>query len=280
MITVLSYRHHFHAGNFADVLKHVCLLHILEYMTQKDKPLCYIDTHAGAGGYRLASHDERPHESAAGIARLWQAGDLPDAVAAYVRQVKAFNHSPQLHFYPGSPWLARQCLRPADRLFLAELHSSDVRLLRDHCKSDKRVRVFHQDGLQLLLSLLPPAERRALVLIDPSYEIKSDYLQVCDTLVKAWRRFAGGCYALWYPVVDRSRIRRMENTLKQSPLRNCLLLELGVRPDNDPGMTASGMIIINPPWQMADTMQQVLPYLAAQLAGDNGFYRIEWLAGE
>lgn len=278
---MLSYRHSFHAGNFADVIKHVCLLDILDYLTQKDKPLCYIDTHAGSGAYSLQSASaQKNQEYNTGIGKLWQATDLPPALQRYLQQVRAFNSSNRLTAYPGSPWFAQQALRASDRLLLCELHSSEVPLLRNQFRQDKRVHIRHEDGLAFCNAALPPKEKRALVLIDPSYEIKTEYQQVADTLIKAHKRFATGCYALWYPVTERAYIDRLEKTLKRSGIRNILLLELSIAPDTQPGMTASGMIIINPPWQLAATMQQVLPVLAQQLAGDSGTFRNQWLVPE
>lgn len=279
--TLLSYRHSFHAGNFADVIKHVCLIDILDYLTQKDKPLCYIDTHSGSGAYSLLSAAaQKNHEYLTGIGKLWQAGDLPSPVQRYVELVARLNSSAELQAYPGSPWFAQQMLRSTDRLFLCELHNTEAPLLRDLVRRDKRIHVRHEDGLKFCLSVLPPKEKRALVLIDPSYELDGDYGRVADTLAHAHKRFATGCYALWYPVVDRRRIDRLEESLSRTGIRNILLLELGIAADGGKGMTASGMIIINPPWQLADTMKSVLPFLAHRLGGAGGHFRNEWLVQE
>lgn len=278
---LLSYRHSYHAGNFADVLKHVCLIDILDYLTRKDKPLCYIDTHAGRGAYSLSStaaHNNLEYTN--GIGHLWQAENLPPPVQRYVDLVRAFNATEKLNAYPGSPWFAQQLLRAADRLFLCELHNSEAPQLRDNFRQDKRVQVRQEDGLAFALSVLPPRERRGLVLIDPAYEVKAEYKKVADTLMHAHKRFATGCYALWYPVVERPRIAMLEETLQRSGIRNILLLELGIAADSRPGMTASGMIIINPPWQLAKNMQSVLPFLAHLLGNENGHFRLEWLVEE
>lgn len=276
---MLSYRHSYHAGNFADVIKHLCLVEILQYLTQKDKPLCYIDTHSGGGAYTLqSSNAQKNQEYLNGIGKLYQRDDLPEALANYCRLVSQLNSQQQLTHYPGSPWLAQQLLRDNDRLFFCELHTSEVPLLQAQFRSDKRIKVRHENGLAFLTSFLPPKEKRALVLIDPSYEIKSEYQQVVDTLIAAHKRFATGCYALWYPVTERSYIGKLEKRLKNSGIRNILLLELSINSDEQQGMTSSGMIIINPPWQLAKQMQSSLTFLANTLG--NGQFRNEMLVAE
>ena len=278
---MLSYRHSFHAGNFADVLKHLVLVNILQYLTQKDKPLCYIDTHAAAGAYALnsdAALKTREYEN--GIGALWQRDDLPPSVASYVQMVRDFNGGGELANYPGSPWFAQQVLRPKDRLFLYELHKNEFELLKDNMGGDRRVHVKCDDGFVASVAMLPPQERRGLVLIDPPYEVKKDYQTVVQSLVKASRRFSTGVYALWYPVVDRYRIDDLVGDLKSSGLRNIQLYELGLEPDSDRfGMTASGMVVINPPWMMMKEMEAILPFLAKCL-GQQGHFRAEQLVAE
>jgi 23S rRNA (adenine2030-N6)-methyltransferase len=280
---MLGYRHSFHAGNFADVLKHIVLIEILEYLKKKDKPFCCIDTHAGPGTYQLnGEYAQKNREFENGIGKLWQRDDLPDRVASYVNLIKRFNSSELLTCYPGSPAIAKQLLRSKDRLFLYELHSTEIELLRTTGNKNRRIKVFHADGLKHAMGLLPPNEHRGLTLIDPSYEIKSDYSLVVETLVNMYKRFATGTYALWYPVVERSRNHKLEKAIHSSGIKNVQLFELGVRSDTDQlGMTASGMIVINPPWTLAATMQQILPWLADVLGDDGaGFYRIQTLFGE
>jgi 23S rRNA (adenine2030-N6)-methyltransferase len=280
---MLSYRHIFHAGNFADVLKHIILIQSIDYLKKKDKPLCYIDTHAGPGKYRLDNdHALKNREFDTGISKLWQRSDLPDAVAQYVDLVKQLNEGSDLTSYPGSPLLAKRLLRDQDRLFLYELHSTEVAALTDRFKRAKAVKVFHTDGLKDSLAQLPPSQHRGLVMIDPSYEMKEDYRQVVKTLIDMNKRFATGTYLLWYPVVDRSRNDQLERAIIASGIKNIQLFELAVQADNSGhGMTASGMIVINPPWILATQMHQILPYLA-EVLGDNknGFYRIKTLSEE
>ncbi len=280
---MLSYRHAFHAGNFADVLKHVVLLEILAYLAQKEKPFCVIDTHAGGGKYALDSDFSlKTREFDTGISQLWQRDDLPPSVANYVELQKRFNQNGQLKTYAGSPLLIKQMLRAKDRLCLFELHSNEFEILKTNMKLDKRIQLEKADGLKNSLGLLPPVERRGLVLIDPSYEMKSDYSDVVKTLIQMHKRFATGTYALWYPVIERGRNEALEIAFKKSGIKNVQLFELGINADNSGrGMNASGMIIINPPWNLVATMQTVLPFLA-NILGENGAgtFRVETLVTE
>ncbi len=278
---MLSYRHAFHAGNPADVLKHLVLFKLLVYLMRKDKPLCYIDTHAGAGGYDLDSAEaEKNHEYAAGIGRLWSATDLPEGLADYLALVKEYNPHGQLQRYPGSPWIARTLLRATDRLFLYELHPAEISRLQKTMAGDRRIKIYQQDGYEAVTSLLPPQERRGLVLIDPPYECKQDYTRVVKFLQLAVRRFATGVYALWYPVVDRARIQYLEKVLTASGIRRIQLYELGVSPDRPGyGMTASGLVVINGPWGLQEDLQGLLTVLQSRLA-PAGHTRIVELVGE
>ncbi|SJM89821.1 putative DNA (exogenous) processing protein [Crenothrix polyspora] len=280
---MLSYRHIFHAGNFADVLKHLVLIHIIDYLKKKDKPFCYIDTHAGPGKYPLDNEFAlKNREFDSGISQLWHRDDLPELVARYVDLVKQFNDTGDLKSYPGSPLIAQHLLRKQDHLFLCELHSTEIALLTKRFKGIRGVDVVHADGLKHGLSLLPPSQHRGLVMIDPSYEIKNDYRLVVDTLLAMTKRFATGTYALWYPVIERDRNHRLEKAIIATGIKNVQLFELGVRADSSGhGMTASGMIVINPPWTLAAQMEQTLPYLAKVLTDKaDGIYRIKVLAGE
>ncbi len=283
---MLSYRHAFHAGNFADVLKHLILIQLIEYLAKKDQPFCCIDTHAGAGDYALNSaYALKNKEFAGGIAKLWQRNDLPDAVASYVQIIKQANYNGSLTRYPGSPLIIQQLLRNKDRLCLYELHSTEVSLLKSAIGKDKRVKVFHADGLKNALSLLPPQERRGLILIDPSYELKTDYDDIPKALIAMHKRFATGTYALWYPVVERRRNQALERDLQASGIKNIQLFELGIAGDSsEHGMTACGLIIVNPPWTLMAQMQAVLPWLVEVLGKDTDtnkcFYRTQILVKE
>jgi 23S rRNA (adenine2030-N6)-methyltransferase len=270
---MLSYLHAFHAGNHADILKHVVLLHILDALTRKDKPLRYIETHAGAGGYDLrspAAHRNREHER--GIGRLWQAADAPAPVARLLELVRAYNAAQSVPGrYPGSPWLARQCLRRDDSAYLFELHPAEHRHLVRDCGGDRRVTVLHEDGLGGCIGLVPPPEKRGLLFIDPSYEVKDEHRRVVDALVKAHRRFATGVYALWYPVIERRWVERFERAVRSTGIAPLELHELSVARDGfGRGLTGSGMLIVNPPWKLRDAMRTVLPWLARMLGVDGG----------
>lgn len=280
---MLSYRHSFHAGNHADVLKHTVQSLIIESLKEKEKPFLYLDTHAGAGRYKLSSeHAERTGEYLEGIARIWQQDDLPAELEPYISAVKALNHSGNLRYYPGSPLIARHLLREQDSLQLTELHSSDFPLLRAEFQKDNRARVERADGYTQLKSKLPPASRRGLILIDPPYEMKTDYQDVVKGIAEGYRRFATGTYALWYPVVLRQQIKRMIRELEETGIRRILQIELAVRPDSDQrGMTASGMIVINPPWKLEQQMTNVLPWLHKTLVpAGTGSTTLSWIVPE
>ncbi|MDO6562049.1 23S rRNA (adenine(2030)-N(6))-methyltransferase RlmJ [Amphritea sp. 1_MG-2023] len=278
---MLSYRHSFHAGNFADLLKHIVLTEILEHLIKKDKPFDYIDTHAGAGLYDLQSeHAEKLGEYSNGIAKL-KPQDWP-SLARYFAAIDACNPNDQLRFYPGSPLIANYFMRPQDKATLYELHPTDFNLLSKNTRTNRRIKVLNQDSLTGLLSLLPPTSRRALILMDPSYEMKSDYDQVFKIIKNAHKKFATGTYALWYPVVERHRIRKLEKLFINSGIRNIQRFELGLEADSaEHGMTSSGMIVINPPWTLFQQMQTLLPKLASTLdAGKGAFSRCDLLVPE
>lgn len=279
---MLSYRHSFHAGNPADVLKHLVLAQVLSYQTIKNKPLDYIDTHSGAGFFELASADaQKTQEFQDGIAKLYQHSSGHEALNDYIALIKSFNEQGVLAFYPGSPKIAEHYLRRQDKGWFFELHPRDLVLLEENMQGKRSIRVRGENGFAGLIGLLPPASRRACVLIDPPYEIKDDYDTVVKTLVKAHQRFATGTYMIWYPVVDRERIDRMEEGLIASGMRNIQLFELATQADTDEhGMTASGMIVINPPWKLKQTMDAVLPELVDLLSDASGFYRSEQLVEE
>ncbi|RKF18508.1 23S rRNA (adenine(2030)-N(6))-methyltransferase RlmJ [Alginatibacterium sediminis] len=279
---MLSYRHSFHAGNYADVLKHVTQLSILDYMCQKDAPIRYVDTHSGAGGYSLEEKQAQTTlEYKDGIQKLLQATNLNPLLQRYASLVQSFNDNQGLSHYPGSPWFAQHILRPQDRLFLHEIHPSDFPLLAKTFSRDKRVSCRDKDGFEGLVSLMPPREKRAMVLIDPPYEIKSDYKLVVETIIRSHKRFKQACIALWYPVVKRERIQELENQLVSSGIRNIQLFELGLSADSSGrGMTSSGMIVVNPPWTLMAQMNETLPLLSRILAPTDGQFRAIELVGE
>lgn len=281
---MLSYRHSFHAGNHADVLKHIVLMLILENLKLKDKGFYYLDTHAGVGRYQLSSDEaEKTGEYKEGIGRLWERTDLPQEISRYVDLIKHLNFGAKtLRYYAGSPLIAAQLLRPQDRALLTELHPRDFPLLRNNFKEFKNISVKCDNGFQQLKATLPPKERRGLVLIDPPYELKEDYDLVVKAAEEGYKRFATGTYAIWYPVVLRQQTKRIFKGLQASGIRKILKIELAVRPDSDQrGMTASGMAVINPPWTLENQMKTMLPYLVKTLVPEGtGSWTVEWITPE
>lgn len=280
---MLSYRHSFHAGNHADVLKHTVQSLIIEALKEKDKPFLYLDTHAGAGRYQLSSAQaERTGEYLNGIARIWDQEDVPALLTPYLAAVDALNRGGPLRYYPGSPLIARHLLREQDSLQLTELHPSDYPLLRSEFQKDKRARVERGDGYQQIKAKLPPVSRRGLVLIDPPYEMKTDYQAVVEGVKEGHKRFATGVYAIWYPVVLRQNIKRIFSALQASGIPRILQIELAVLPDSSRhGMTGSGMIVINPPWKLEQQMAELLPWLHQRLSlQGTGHTTLSWIVPE
>ena len=278
---MLSYRHSFHAGNFADLLKHIVLVEILDHLTKKQSSFDYIDTHAGAGLYHLKDADsQKLQEYTGGIGKL-DFGELPE-LERYFGIIRTFNKSDELHVYPGSPSIAKCFLRSQDRGWLFELHPKDHDLLRSNFSKSTNIRVHHQDGFEGLKALVPPASKRGLILIDPSYEIKTEYDLVIDQVIKAHKKFSHGIYAIWYPVIDRRTVRNMERKLVNSGMRNIQQFELGVAEDSvQRGMTSSGMIVINPPWKLLEKMSRLLPELAKKITQVNRLiYKCEIMVDE
>lgn len=271
---MLSYRHAFHAGNHADVLKHVVLVQLARYLALKDKPFLYVDTHSGAGGYSLSEpYAQKLAEYQAGVARLWGREDLPSIVRDYLDIVRMVNPDGNLKFYPGSPYFAQHCMRSEDRLRLFELHSKDFRLLEaNFSESHKQVAVMHEDGFVGLKASVPPPSRRGLVLIDPSYEEKRDYDRVLHAVRDALARFATGTYAVWYPELSRIEVRELVHRLKRLPVKNWLHVSLRVKsaPEDGIGMFGSGMFVVNPPWTLHDNLQACMPYLVDLLGQGAG----------
>ena len=281
---MLSYRHAFHAGNHADVLKHVVLTEALRYLVSKDSALWYIDTHAGVGQYRLNPNPPAGQaEWLNGIARLWQDGDVPAALqpylSPYLNLVRALNPDGRLRFYPGSPRLAADLLRPGDKAWLFELLEKDFFTLREYLGGRPQVHCTAADGFAALKGLLPPAPRRGLICIDPSYELQSDYQRLLDTLADALQRFESGCYLVWYPIVQRPEELKLPARLLALGPKRWLRAEVQVRapPPGGYGLYGSGVFVINPPWTLSGTLQELLPWLAKKLALDeHATHRLEF----
>jgi 23S rRNA (adenine2030-N6)-methyltransferase len=269
---MLSYLHGYHAGNHADVMKHTVLTALLARLVVKDRPLRYIDTHSGAGGYELrsaAAQRNREHEG--GVGKLWLANDAPDAVARWLSLAQRYNGAGPLKRYPGSPWFARESLRPTDDLFLFELHPAEHRALKNASDGDRRVKVLREDGLVGCIGLVPPPSKRAVLLVDPSYEIRDEHRTVIDAVVKVHKRFGTGVIAIWYPVIERRWVERYERALRATGIPEIAAFELTVaRERRGGGLIGSGMFVINPPWQLGDELDEALPWLANELAVDDG----------
>jgi 23S rRNA (adenine2030-N6)-methyltransferase len=274
---MLSYRHGFHAGNHADVLKHAALVFLLDYLSRKDKPWWFVDTHAGAAQYDLHSEwAQKNGEHDNGITRLWREPDLPPALAGYVAHVRRLNPDGQLRIYPGSPQLARQCARADDRLRLFELHGTESAVLQRHFAADKaHVQVKPGDGYSGLASVLPPPPRRGLVLIDPSYEERTDYTRVAAAFKESLKRFASGIYMVWYPRIQRREAHELPAALERlagAAQADWLNASLDVTtPSADGfGMHGSGIFVFNPPYTMPAMLNSALPYLQKRLGLDAG----------
>jgi 23S rRNA (adenine2030-N6)-methyltransferase len=269
---MLSYRHAFHAGNHADVLKHAVVVHLLRHLCQKDKAFWYIDTHAGAGVYSLVDgYATKTGESETGIERLWGLRDLPSFLKDYVNEIRALNSDGTLNFYPGSPYLAWRLMREQDRARLFELHSTEIDVLRHNFRdAGRRAILYEGDGFDGIIKLLPPPPRRALVLIDPSYEDKRDYARTLNCLEESLKRFATGTYAVWYPQVTRLESQRFPDQLKRVQPKNWLHVSLTVSkpPVDGFGLFGSGMFVVNPPYTLVAALKEALPYLVDKLGQD------------
>jgi 23S rRNA (adenine2030-N6)-methyltransferase len=276
---MLAYRHAFHAGNHADVLKHLVLTLVLRHMNLKDKPYRMVDTHAGAGGYSLEGrYAQKKGEFEQGIGRLWTRDDLPEAVADYLAQVRQFNPQGTLEQYPGSPAFAHMLLRPQDQLRLYELHPTDHRILESYLGKAKHVEVKNADGFEGLKAQLPPSTRRAVVLMDPSYEGNRDYGRVVAALRDALQRFAEGVYVVWYPQVQKVEAAQLPRRLEALAPKGWLHVRLTVQqPDAQGfGLAGSGVFVINPPHTLHDRLAEVLPYLVETLGQvDDAHYLLE-----
>ena len=283
---MLSYRHAFHAGNHADVLKHFVQVQLHLYMNQKDAAYTYIDTHSGAGVYALDSFQAtKTAEFDTGIGPLWSATEVPAPLQEYLDLVKGMNPSGKMRYYPGSPYVAEQMSREQDRLRLFEMHPSECKILAENFRKleahkaeqgersrGRRVIIEHGDGFTSMKALLPPPSRRALVLIDPPYEIKDDYKRVRDALDEALGRFPAGVFAVWYPVLQRMESRQFADRLKRLPAKEWLNVTLTIQtptPDGT-GLHSSGMFILNPPYTLEPMLREVMPYLVRVLGKDAG----------
>ena len=282
----MNYRHAFHAGNFADVFKHALLTRIVLYLLKKDAPAFYLDTHAGIGLYDLSGEEaSRTGEWRGGIARLATPG--PEAINALLRPYLDIVGPLDTHgmptLYPGSPALVQALLRPQDRATLCDLHAVDAKLLHENIGRDKRMKVLEIDGYVALNAYLPPKERRGLVLIDPPFEQPNEFAHLADALASAHRKWATGLYALWYPLKDPQQTSKFVRKLAASSIRKILQLEIEIaaQGSDDAALYGTGMIVVNPPFQLEAEAKVLLPWLAKRLARDNHHKaHVDWLVPE
>ncbi|MDC8786630.1 23S rRNA (adenine(2030)-N(6))-methyltransferase RlmJ [Roseateles koreensis] len=277
---MLAYRHAFHAGNHADVLKHLVLSEVLRHMAEKEKPYTLVDTHAGAGGYSIeGQYAQKKGEYVHGISKLWDAKDLPAPLARYLEPIRAFNSGGQLRQYPGSPAIANLLMREQDRLRCYELHPTDYRILDTYLSTRPNTQVSDKDGFSSLRGELPPPSRRGVVLMDPSYELKTDYGKVITAVREGLEKFADGVFMVWYPQLQLLESAQLPQRLKAAAdagvgaKKGWLHVRLTVQQQSDSrafGMLGSGMFIINPPYTLHDELQECLPYLVEKLGQYDG----------
>ncbi len=276
---MFSYRHAFHAGSHADILKHLVLIHLVEYLQEKPGALTMVDTHAGAGIYSLvdgfATVSKEADQGIYRLSKFAETNSLSPGIAHYLQCIQAENSANQITAYPGSPFLLARLLRPQDRLKLFELHPKEIDILRHNIselKQVKQIDIYAEDSFARLKGLVPPPSRRGLVLIDPSYEDKQDYRYLETAMEEALHRFATGCYAIWYPVLSRRESAALPDRMKKiaaAHKRSWLHAELRI--ENAPKerrLQASGMFIINPPWTLEKQLAESLPILVKALGQD------------
>jgi 23S rRNA (adenine2030-N6)-methyltransferase len=282
----MNYRHAYHAGNFADVVKHAVLMRLVEYLKLKDKAFRVIDTHAGIGLYDLSSEEaQKTGEWHGGVGRLLEAKLSPDAqalLAPYLEAVMAENTDGGIETYPGSPLIVRRLLRPQDRLTAIELHPDDAERLKALFSGDFQVRTIELDGWLALGAHLPPKEKRGLVLVDPPFEQTGEFARLVDGLVRAHKRWPGGIYALWYPIKDRAAVKTFRERLNEAGIPKILDVAFEVRaPSREESFDGSGLVVVNPPFVFEKEMRVLLPELKKALAEDpKARWSLEWLAGE
>lgn len=289
----MNYRHLYHAGNYADVFKHVLLLQLVRGMQRKEKGFLYLDTHAGRGGYDLSTTTilpdgrERAPEWPAGIGRIWSEKKLPALLADYLAAVRACQARQgmpegELQFYPGSPWIAQEQLRMQDRAALCELREDDAEALELDFGRQPNVSVHTMDGYTALRAMLPPKEKRALVLIDPPFESTREFADIVSGLRESLKRLPSGVYAVWYPITERTRSDWFHQDALALGLPPTLVAELQIASDDaEVRMKGCGLLILNPPWQIENEIRAVLPVLLERLKLDaGGATRIRWLVPE
>jgi 23S rRNA (adenine2030-N6)-methyltransferase len=280
---VLSYRHLFHAGNFADVFKHALLTRLLIAVCAKEKPYLYLDTHAGIGRYDLAhAWAQKAREYENGVARVWRAHDTPATLEPYMEALRSVNPDGALRFYPGSPLIAKRFMRSVDRMVLTELNKTDCAVLQEVFARERRVAVQLMDAYQALKAYLPPPERRGLVLVDSSFDRSREFDRILRALKDAYTRWPTGIYAIWYPLMEPAAMRDFAAGIRRSGVRKVLQLEITVRSRDESGIIPGcGMLVVNAPWHFEDEARPLLAWLAKKLALQGpGAGRVEWLVPE
>lgn len=279
----MNYRHIYHAGNFADVVKHLVLVLVLSCLKKKEAPFFVLDTHGGIGLYDLkAEAAQKTGEAAGGIGALQAHCDFSEHIKDYIKIVKQVNGSKKtFRKYPGSPMLVRESLRAQDRFVTCELHPEDFQSLKRNLGRDSRVRVEHRDGYEAVRALLPPSERRGVILIDPPFEEPDEFSRMVRALREGHRRFSSGVFLLWHPIKDLAPVRAFYEDIKTLGIPDILAVSLFLRAPEDPALlNGSGLVIVNPPWQLEETLGALLPDLALILTGEQGFATVERIAEE
>lgn len=280
----MNYRHLYHAGNFADVLKHAVLALVLAHLRVKDSPFFALDTHAGAGLYDLrAPEAQKTAEAAGGIGALAaREGELPQTLTPYMDIVHRFNtDNKTVAVYPGSPLLIQDRLRDDDRMVACELHPEQAAMLGRSLGRDRRVRVETRDGYAALRALLPPPQRRGLVLIDPPFEKPDEFSQMIRSLKEGYKRFSNGIFLLWHPIKSLAPVQDFHAQIRACGIADVMAASLFLRPPEDPALlNGSGLVIVNPPWTLEAALEKLLPDLARFLTMDRGFAQLERLAEE
>ena len=280
---MFAYRHQFHAGNFADVFKHALLAQLVLALGKKDKPYFFLDTHAGIAHYDL-QHEwtQKNAEYRNGIALLWERDDVPPEMAPYVEAVRAENRDGKLRYYPGSPRIVRRLIRTGDRMVLTELNKKDFESLATLYSRDRQVHVELADGYHALISYLPPKERRALLFIDSSFDRAREFQRLTQGLAAAYKKFATGVYALWYPLMEPAAMRGFERGIAATGIRKVLQIEIAVHPENwAMGVRGCGILVVNPPFGFEIAARAILNWLWPVLsAAGEGYRKAGWLVPE
>ena len=264
----MNYRHIYHAGNFADVFKHIVLIMLVQALTKKDKAILFMDTHAGIGKYDLTTEmAQKTNEYTQGFLKLYQKNYHPDndpaVIASYKNLINALNLGQEIPtLYPGSPWIIKALMRPQDQLILTELHPEDILTLKRNFAHNKQIAIHHLSGYAALKAFLPPKCGRGLVLIDPPFEDKNEFGQILASLDGALKRFKNGIYLIWYPIKDRGQVEQFYQQLGRLEVKNWLMREFGLMSEQPmSGLSKCGIAILNPPWQFEHELDQMIAWL-------------------